>query len=66
MRGWASILDDESVVYIEQGPNENAPLVLGQGLVLKGPGASGGNYNYLDLFGFIKLFLCNRLNLATA
>ncbi|KAI8146921.1 hypothetical protein BJV82DRAFT_597042 [Fennellomyces sp. T-0311] len=52
MRGWASILDDDSVVYMQKGPNEDAPLVLGQGLVLKGAGASGGKHTCLEMWLF--------------
>ncbi|KAI7857988.1 hypothetical protein BDC45DRAFT_603043 [Circinella umbellata] len=41
MRGWATLLDQDNVVIIQKGSNENAPLVIGQGLILEGKGVSG-------------------------
>ena len=42
MRGWATLLDDQHMVKVSRGDNLDAPLVLGYGLNLNGPGTKGG------------------------
>ncbi|CDH50891.1 predicted protein [Lichtheimia corymbifera JMRC:FSU:9682] len=41
MRGWATLLDDQHGVKVSRGDNPDAPLVLGYGLKLDGPGTKG-------------------------
>lgn len=42
MRGWATLLGDQHGVKVSRGDNPDAPLVLGYGLKLDGPGTKGG------------------------
>lgn len=42
MKGWTTLLDDQHKVKVSRGDNLDAPLVLGYGLQLDGPGTKGG------------------------
>ncbi|KAI9490379.1 hypothetical protein BDB00DRAFT_838253 [Zychaea mexicana] len=64
MQGWALLLDDENIVHIGEGSNGDAPLVLGQGLVLKGAGASGDLTSPL-LKNILRVFLSTLPNETT-
>ncbi|CDS13032.1 hypothetical protein LRAMOSA05216 [Lichtheimia ramosa] len=41
MKGWTTLLDDQHKVKVSRGDNLDAPLVLGYGLQLDGPGTKG-------------------------
>lgn len=47
MRGWATLLDDQHGVKVSRGDNPDAPLVIGYGLKLDGPGSKGGMREYI-------------------